>query len=88
MGECPGANAHGDCFTFERLKRFIGRTAQPKIYLGGGEWYELKIDYHRIAKILADAGYTGYVSLEMEGKQNPDIAVPESIALLRKAFAA
>ena len=30
---------------------------------------------------------TGYISLEMEGKENPDIAVPQSIAMLRKAFA-
>jgi len=59
---------------------------QAKTYPGGGEWYDLKIDYKRIAKILADAGYTGYVSLEMEGKENPDIAVPASIAMLRKAF--
>lgn len=59
---------------------------QCKTYPGGGEWYDLKIDYHRIAKILADAGYTGYVSLEMEGKQDPDIAVPASIAMLRKIF--
>ena len=59
---------------------------QAKTYPGGGEWYDLKIDYQRIAKILADAGYTGYVSLEMEGKQDPDIAVPASIAMLRKAF--
>lgn len=60
---------------------------QAKTYPGGGEWYELDIDYQRIAKILADAGYGGWVSLEMEGKQDPDIAVPASIAQLRKAFA-
>ena len=59
---------------------------QAKTYPGGGEWYDLKIDYQRIAKMLADADYTGYVSLEMEGKQDPDIAVPASIAMLRKAF--
>jgi sugar phosphate isomerase/epimerase len=45
------------------------------------------LDYQRIAKILYDAGYTGYISLEFEGKENPDVAVPKSIALLRKAFA-
>jgi len=60
---------------------------QAKTYPGGGEWYELNIDYKRIAKVLADAGYGGWVSLEMEGKQDPDIAVPASIAQLRKAFA-
>ena len=59
---------------------------QAKTYYGGGEWYELEIDYRRIAKILNDAGYSGYVGLEFEGKENPDIAVPKSIALLREAF--
>jgi sugar phosphate isomerase/epimerase len=60
---------------------------QAKTYPGGGEWYDLDIDYKRIAKILGDAGYGGWVALEMEGKQDPDIAVPASIERLRKAFA-
>lgn len=60
---------------------------QAKTYYGGGEWYTLDLDYPRIAKILADANYRGYVSLEMEGKEDPDIAVPKSIAVLRQAFA-
>jgi len=59
---------------------------QAKTYPGGGEWYTLDLDYRRIAKILAEVNYTGFVSLEMEGKENPDIAVPKSIAMLRKAF--
>ena len=59
---------------------------QAKTYYGGGEWYELDIDYNRVAKILADANYAGYVGLEFEGKEDPDIAVPKSIARLRKAF--
>jgi sugar phosphate isomerase/epimerase len=59
---------------------------QAKTYYGGGEWYTLDLDYKRIAKILAAVNYTGYLGLEMEGKENPDIAVPKSVALLRKAF--
>lgn len=59
---------------------------QAKTYYGGGEWYTLDLDYKRIARILADSGYTGFVSLEYEGKEDPDKAVPKSIALLRKAF--
>jgi sugar phosphate isomerase/epimerase len=46
----------------------------------------LDLDYPRIAKILRDAGYTGYVSLEMEGKEDPRTAVPKAIARLREAF--
>ena len=59
---------------------------QAKTYFGGGEWYTLDLDYPRIARILLAAGYTGYVSLEMEGKEHPDEAVPKSIAMLRAAF--
>ena len=61
---------------------------QAKTYFGGGEWYTLNLDYPRIAKILTTAGYTGWVALEMEGKENPDTAVPKSIQLLRKALGA
>jgi sugar phosphate isomerase/epimerase len=59
---------------------------QAKTYEGGGEWYTLDLDYARIAKILRDAGYTGYISLEMEGKEDPKTAVPKSLAKLREAF--
>jgi L-ribulose-5-phosphate 3-epimerase len=61
---------------------------QAKTYYGGGEWYTLDLDYKRIAKILANVGYHGYVSLEFEGKQDADIAVPKSIEMLRQAFGA
>jgi sugar phosphate isomerase/epimerase len=61
---------------------------QAKTYYGGGEWYTLDLDYKRIAKILADVNYAGYVSLEMEGKESPDSAVPKSLELLRNAFGA
>jgi L-ribulose-5-phosphate 3-epimerase len=60
---------------------------QAKTYYGGGEWYTLELDYKRIAKILKDAGFTGWVSLEMEGKEDPKTAVPKSYAVLREAFA-
>ena len=74
---------------YEKLKMIAPRTVfvQAKTYEGGGEWYTLDLDYARIAKILRDAGYTGYVALEMEGKEAPESAVPKSIAMLRKAFA-
>ena len=73
---------------YDKLALIAPKTvyAQAKTYYGGGEWYTLELDYARIEKILAAAGYTGYVSLEFEGKQNPDIAVPKSIALLRKTL--
>jgi L-ribulose-5-phosphate 3-epimerase len=75
---------------YDKLAMIAPKTVyvQAKTYYGGGEWYTLDLDYKRIARILAAAGYTGYVSLEMEGKEDPDRAVPKSIALLRKAFGA
>ena len=74
---------------YPKLQAIAPKTVyvQAKTYYGGGEWYTLDLDYKRIAKILWEAGYTGYMALEFEGKENPDIAVPQSIKLLRKAFA-
>lgn len=73
---------------YERLEKMAQRTVfvQAKTYPGGGEWYTLDVDHARVAAILRDVGYTGYVSLEMEGKQDPETAVPESLAVLREAF--
>ena len=59
---------------------------QAKTYFGGGEWYTLDLDYPRIAA-SSDVGYQGLVSLEFEGKEDPDTGVPKSLALLRAAFA-
>lgn len=61
---------------------------QAKTYHGGGEWYTLDLDYKRIAGILRKAGYQGWVSLEMEGKEPAATAVPKSYAALREAFSA
>src|SRR6266446_7554512 len=75
---------------YDKLKMIAPKTVymQAKTYYGGGEWYTLDLDYKRIAKILTDAGYTGYCSVEFEGKEDPDAAVPKSIALLRKTIGA
>ena len=74
---------------YPKLEAIAPKTVyvQAKTYHGGGEWYTLDLDYPRIAAMLARAGYTGWVSLEMEGKEDPNTAVPKSIAMLRQAFA-
>jgi sugar phosphate isomerase/epimerase len=59
---------------------------QAKTYYGGGEWYTLDLDYPRIASILRKANFQGWVSLEMEGKESPQTAVPKSLEVLRGAF--
>lgn len=75
---------------YDKLEQLAPLTVilQAKTYYGGGEWYSLDLDYPRIAAIMRRHNYRGYVSLEFEGKENPDVAVPESLALLRKAFGA
>ena len=66
----------------------LGNRNRTAPYHGGGEWYALDIDYDRVATLLRKAKYRGYVSLEMEGKEAPATAIPQSLALLRKAFGA
>lgn len=60
---------------------------QAKTYYGGGTWYTLDIDYDRVAKILRDVNYRGYISLEFEGEEKHETAIPKSLEVLRKAFA-
>ena len=69
----------------EKMAEYV-RFVQAKTYFGGGEWYTLEMDYQRIAGILKAVNYSGYISLEMEGKEDPATAVPKSIALLKSAF--
>ena len=59
---------------------------QAKTYYGGGEWYTLDLDYERVARILRSVNYTGYVSLEFEGKAPADEGVAKSIELFRRVF--
>jgi sugar phosphate isomerase/epimerase len=59
---------------------------QAKTYFGGGTWYTLEIDYDRIAQILRDHNYRGFVSLEFEGKGDWREAIPDSLELLRSSF--
>jgi L-ribulose-5-phosphate 3-epimerase len=61
--------------------------AHAKTYFGGGTWYSLDLDYARIFRILLDAGFQGYVSIEMEGAEDAATAMPKSVELLRNAWA-
>src|SRR5256885_3536905 len=49
---------------YEKLRLMAPKTVfvQAKTYFGGGEWYTLDLDYKRIAGILRDVGYSGYIS--------------------------
>ncbi len=59
---------------------------QAKTYFGGGVWYELDIDYARVADMLRRHGYRGWISLEFEGGEDPSTGVPKSLELLREHF--
>ena len=74
---------------YQRLRQLAAKTVfvQAKTYFGGGAWYTLDLDYVQIASILRNVDYRGYISLEFEGQQDPKLAVPASLNLLRKAFA-
>ncbi len=79
-------NFVGDPYSqIEQLAPFA-TIVQAKTYYGGGEWYTLDLDYQRIADIMRRVNFKGFVSLEMEGKENPDTAVVKSFDVLRKAF--
>lgn len=73
---------------YDRLERMAPKAiyVQAKTYFGGGLWYELDLDYDRIAALLRKHGYRGYVALEFEGREDPQTGIPKSLALLRKSF--
>jgi len=73
---------------YDKLEKIAPYTVfvQAKTYYGGGTYYTLDLDYDRIAKILKKYDYKGYISLEFEGEENYETAIPKSLTLLRKAF--
>ncbi len=73
---------------YDKLEMCAPQTVfmQAKTYYGGGLWYTLDLDYERIARIMKKHNYQGYVSLEFEGNEDWQTALPKGLALLRKAF--
>lgn len=74
---------------YEQFDAIAGKAVlvQAKTYYGGGNWYTLDLDYNRYADILRKHNYRGFISLEFEGQEDPETAVPKSLAMLREAFA-
>ena len=60
--------------------------AHAKTYPGGGSWYELDLDYARIFRTLLDVDFKGFVSIEMEGHEAAETAMPKSVAVLTEAW--
>ncbi len=60
--------------------------AHAKTYPGGGLVFTIPIDFERVFRMLKAAGFTGYVSSEMEGRESAETAVPKSIEVLQAAW--
>ena len=73
---------------YSQLEMLAPKTflIQAKTYFGGGKWYTLDIDYDRVAEIFRKVNYQGYISIEFEGKDDPQNAIPKSLELIRGAF--
>ncbi len=73
---------------YEQLEMLAPKTflVQAKTYFGGGKWYSLDLDYDKIAAIFRKYNYRGYISLEFEGGESPETAIPKSLELLRETF--
>ncbi|HEV2128728.1 MAG TPA: sugar phosphate isomerase/epimerase family protein [Thermomicrobiales bacterium] len=73
---------------YAEMARFFGDLAvvHAKVYLGGGMLVEPEIDYERVAGMLEEIGYSGYISMEFEGKAHPDDGIPAGLEQLRSAF--
>lgn len=73
---------------YDKLEQVMPKTVfiQAKTYFGGGLFYTLDLDYYRIGEILRRHNYQGFVSLEYEGREAREIAVPKSLELLRRTL--
>jgi sugar phosphate isomerase/epimerase len=73
---------------FAEMEKFLPDLGvlHTKVYHGGSDLVPEEIDYDKLASMLDDIGYTGYASIEFEGKGHPDEGIPAGIARIRKAF--
>ncbi len=73
---------------YDKLEMLASKTVlmQAKTYHGGGTWYTLDLDYPRIGEIMHRHDFAGWVSLEFEGKEGWETAIPKSLKTLRNAF--
>ena len=75
----------------EQLAELAQHTCliQAKTYYGGAKWPafdQINIDYKSIGELMRKNNYKGYISLEFEGNEDANTAVPKSLELLRNSF--
>ncbi len=61
-------------------------NAQIKVTVSGPDGKRVPSDFRRLAQILTDAGYRGYIVLEYEENEDPRVACPRYMDQLREAF--
>lgn len=73
---------------YAEMAKFLDDLAvvHAKVYLGGGMSVSPEIDYERVAGMLDGIGYTGFLSIEFEGKAHPKDGIPAGIEQMRKTF--
>ena len=74
---------------YEEMRKMLPHLVlvHAKTYVGGSIYFgDFAIDYDRVAAMLREAGYAGYLSIEFEGKAMPDEGIAESVRILREAF--
>jgi sugar phosphate isomerase/epimerase len=81
-GNFRGQDVYGD---LARLAPYA-INVQVKVTVSGPDGKQVPADFRRLAKILTDAGYRGYIVLEYEEREDPRVACPRYIDQLREAF--
>jgi len=73
---------------YAEMREFFGDLGilHAKVYAGGGVLVTVDVDYAKLAGMLKEIGYEGYVSIEFEGKAHASVGVTEGIATIREAF--
>jgi sugar phosphate isomerase/epimerase len=93
--KCPwlGVNLDGGNFRTEDPYADLAKvapyaiTVQYKVEIfPGGRKPGVPADAERVAGILREAGYRGWVALEYESAEDPLVAVPKHLADMRKVF--
>ncbi len=61
-------------------------NVQVKVSISGADGKRQKADFSRLARIVSDAGYRGYIVLEFEEPEDPLAACPRYVDEMCKAF--
>ena len=81
-GNFRGSDVYGD---MARLAPYA-INVQVKVSVAGTDGEREKSDFPRLARLLTDAGYRGYVVLEFEESEDPRVACPRYVDELRRAL--